>query len=299
MANKLVRRLGIVLGVVFIPILIGASIVYLESGRQISRTYSVTPASLVIASDSASLARGRHLVTVRLGCTNCHTVDLGGQVVIDAMPFGRFVAANITPAGVVQAYTDADWVRAIRNGVRPNGKPLLFMPSHIFANLGAEDLAAVIAYVKTVPPVTRDHPPSAVGPIGRMLLVTGKAPLIPAKLIDQRAPLPMAPPAGVTTEYGHYLATTGGCTECHGRGLSGGKFAGGPDDPPAQNLTPAGIGQWSQADFIRAMREGQRPDGTAIKPFMPWQTMGKMTDDELRAIYLYLKSVPPKAYGQG
>lgn len=299
MASKLVRRLGAALGFVLVPILIGAAVLYFESSRQINHRYEVTPAPLAIPSDSATLERGRHLVTVRLACTDCHSADLGGQVFIDAMPFGRFVSANITPGGIGRTYSDADWVRSIRNGVRPDGSALLFMPSHVFAHLGADDLAAVIAYVKSVPPVTRVLPASAVGPIGRMLLVTGKAALIPAKLIDQHAPFPTVPPVGVTAEYGHYLVTSGGCAECHGPGLSGGKFAGGPDDPPAQNITPTGIGQWTEADFFRAMRQGLRPDGTAIKPFMPWQTMGKMTDDELRAIYLYLKTVPPKPYGKG
>ena len=298
MASTVVKTIGAVVGVFVLLVVVAVGAFYLLSSRKLKQTYTVTPAALTIPTDSAALERGRHLVTVRLGCTACHTPDLGGQVAIDAMPFGRFVATNITPGGTVGTYNDADWVRSIRHGIRPNGQPLLFMPSHVFAGLGAEDLGAVIAYMKTVSPVTRELPASAVGPIGRMLIVTGKAPLIPAELIDHAAALPSVP-AEDSPEYGRYLVTTGGCTGCHGPGLSGGKLAGGPDDPPATNLTPTGIGEWSEADFIIALREGKRPNGTTINPFMPWQTMGKMTDAELQAIYRYLKTVPAKPYGQG
>jgi mono/diheme cytochrome c family protein len=279
-------------------VLTGAAI-YVFSDRSLNRTWEVTPEPLAILSDSATLARGRHLVTVRLLCTDCHGPDLGGHVVIDGMPFGRFVAPNLTPGGVGAAYSDADWVRSIRHGIRPNGKSLLFMPSDVFAHLGAEDLAAVIAYIKTVPAVSRTNPATELGPVGRMLVATNKAPLVMAKLIDHDAPIPTAPPEGVTVEYGRYLVASGGCPACHGPNLSGGKIAGSPEDPPATNLTPTGIGEWSEADFLRAFREGKRPNGTDIHPFMPWKTLGGMTDAELQAIYQYLKTVPPRPYGEG
>ncbi len=299
MPSTLVRRIGIVLGVLLGLIVLGIGAIYLLSARALNKTYAVTPAPLVIPPDSATLARGRHLVTGRLVCVNCHGEDLGGKVVIDGMPFGRFVASNLSPGGVGGSYTDADWVRAIRHGIRPNGRSLLFMPSDVFANLGDQDLTAVIAYVKSVPAVTRVLPPTALGPIGRMLVATNKAPLVMARQINHEAPIPPMPPEGETVEYGLYLVASGGCFVCHGKNLSGGKFAGGPDDPPAKNLTPTGIGTWSEADFFRALREGKRPDGTPINSFMPWRFMGRMTDPELRAIYMYLKTVPARPYGAG
>jgi mono/diheme cytochrome c family protein len=298
MATRLVRRLGIVLGSLLLLIILTGATLYVLSGRSLDKNWAVTPAPLAVPNDSVTLARGRHLVTTRLVCVDCHGQDLGGTVVIDGMPFGRFVASNLTPGGAGAIYTDADWVRAIRHGIRPNGKSLLFMPSEVFAELGAEDLAAVIAYIKTVPAVTRVLPATELGPVGRMLVATNKAPLVVAKLINHEAPIPSMPPEGETAEYGRYLVASGGCMACHGKGLSGGKLAGGPDDPPAANITPTGIGSWSEADFFRAFREGKRPGNTDINPFMPWKTMGGMTDGELRAIYLYLKTVPPRAYGQ-
>jgi mono/diheme cytochrome c family protein len=299
MASRLVRRIGIILVALVLLIVLTGAGVYLFSGRSLNRTWKVTPAALTIPEDSVALARGRHLVTVRLLCADCHAADLGGEVVIDGMPFGRFVASNLTPGGIGAAYSDADWVRAIRHGIRPNGKSLLFMPSDVFSTLGAEDLAAVVAYIKTVPPVTRALPATELGPVGRMLVATNKAPLVMAQLIDHDAPIPTMPPEGETEEYGRYLVTTGGCLACHGKQLSGGKIAGGPEDPPASNLTPTGIGEWSEADFFHAFREGKRPNGTAINPFMPWQTLGRMTDSELRAIYRYLQTVPARPYGGG
>ena len=299
MASKLVRRLGIVVGAILLLIVLTGGALYFISDRNLDKTWEVTPGPLAIPTDSASIERGRHLASARLMCLDCHGEDLGGRVVVDAMPFGRFVAGNLTPGGVGGSYTDADWVRAIRHGIRPNGKSLLFMPTDVFAELGAEDLAAVIAYLKTVAPVTRSLPPTELGPIGRMLVATNTAPLVMAKLVNHEAPIPGMPPEGETTDYGRYLVASGGCLGCHGKNLSGGKIFGGPEDPPAANLTPTGIGEWSDADFLRAFREGKRPNGTAIHPFMPWKSMGRMTDSELRAIYLYLKTVPARPYAEG
>jgi hypothetical protein len=73
--------------------------------------------------------------------------------------------------------------------------------------------------------------------------------------------------------------------------------AGPPGLPPASNLTTAGIGNWTEADFVRALREGTRPDGTVINEFMPWKAFRGMTDAELHAIWLYLRSVPARAFG--
>ena len=103
--------------------------------------------------------------------------------------------------------------------------------------------------------------------------------------------------AAPSIEYGRYLAQVSGCHGCHGTGLSGGRVAGPPDLPLASNLTPAGLAAWTEADFVRALREGRRPDGSAINEFMPWRGYGAMTDTELHALWLYLRSVPPRPTG--
>jgi len=102
----------------------------------------------------------------------------------------------------------------------------------------------------------------------------------------------------VTPEFGKYLADTAGCSGCHGPGLSGGVIAEAPPGTtPAANLTPAGLGTWSEADFFKAMRTGTRPDGRVLDTFMPWPYYAQMTDDELRALWRFLQVVPPRATG--
>jgi cytochrome c553 len=128
--------------------------------------------------------------------------------------------------------------------------------------------------------------------------VTHKLPFDATRLADEGLP-PSPPPAGVTAAYGWYLARVGGCMGCHGAHLSGGHLAGSPEDPAAANITPSGIGAWSLADFVRTMRTGKNPSGHALDPFMPWRTAGGMTDDELAAIYAYLKTVPGRPTGNG
>jgi cytochrome c553 len=98
-------------------------------------------------------------------------------------------------------------------------------------------------------------------------------------------------------EYGRYLAAMGGCAACHGPSLAGGP---GVDDngPPASNLTPTGIGHYTEDDFVNAMRTGVRPrGGAAISEAMPWKYYGTMSDGALRSIHRYLKTVPPKPFG--
>jgi cytochrome c553 len=192
-----------------------------------------------------------------------------------------------------------DWVRAIRHGIGPDGKPLLFMPSHEFNVMSDDDLGALIAYIQQLPPVDNELRPNSVRPLGRFLYARGMVPLVPAELIDHNAARPVSPQPGPTPEYGAYLATT--CTGCHGESLSGGAIPGAPPSefPPA-NLTPdqaTGLGSWTEADFFRALREGKRPDGTALASEMPWQAFAQMSDDEIRALWLHLRSVPPKPEG--
>jgi hypothetical protein len=98
---------------------------------------------------------------------------------------------------------------------------------------------------------------------------------------------------------GRYLAAS--CWGCHGRGFAGAPGPGAaPGRPLAANLTPdaqSGIGAWSEADFIRALREGVRPDGSAISDAMPWKNFGRMNDTELKALYRFLRQVPAQPHG--
>lgn len=294
---------GLVVGLVAVVVLAAVVVVavYLVSNARFNTTYAFTPAGVAVPSDSAALAHGRHVATIR-GCVECHGENLGGKLFLDAGPVAKLYSSNLTAGqgGVGGVYDDVDWVRAIRHGIGPDGKPLLFMPSHEFFPLSDEDTGALIAYLKTVPLVDNTLPASEVGPLGRVLYLAGQLPLVPAELIEHDADRPAPPPAGATAAYGEYLAVT--CTGCHGPTFSGGPIPGTPPEwPAAANITPdaeTGIGGWTEADFFRALREGKRLDGTQIDPaFMPWRVLGNMTDDEIRAIWLYLQTLPARPEG--
>lgn len=173
------------------------------------------------------------------------------------------------------------------------------MPSYEYVYLTDADLAALVAYLRSLPPVDRTLPESQIGPMARLLYVAGRLDvLVPAAMIDHEVTRPADVIPGPTVEYGAYLSVVGGCSGCHGPGLSGGRIPGTPPDfPPATNITPAGIGSWTEEDFFVALREGRRPDGSTIDPRMPWAYTAQMTDDEIRALWLYLRTVPPRETG--
>lgn len=272
------------MGVLAIAVLAVAAL-YAATSSRINRTYSFPESPVRAATDSASLARGEHLVGAIAKCQDCHGEDFGGQVMMDSPVFARLAASNITAGrGGIGEYSDADLERAIRHGVDPTGRPLLFMPAEAYAVLSDADLAAMLGYLRTIAPVDREMPEPSVGPIARMLYLSGKFPLLPVELARHQD-RPPAPPPGETVEYGEYLATVGGCRACHGQDLAG------TGEPDAPDITPARLGTWTEADFFRALREGRRPDGTVIDPEkMPWVRSGRMTDPEIRAVWRYLRA---------
>lgn len=281
------RWLGVgLLGLVALLVL-AVTALYAVTAVRFRRTYQVPVSAVRAAGDSAALARGRHLVEAIGKCQECHGSDYGGQVVADDPVFARLSATNLTPGrGGIADRSDADLDRAIRHGVARDGRSLMFMPAEAFAVMSDEDLAAMLGYLRTLPPVDRETPRPQIGPIARGLYLNGKFPLVPAELVDHDT-RPPAPPAGVTVAYGEYLATLGGCRACHGAGLTG------DANPDAPDISRSRLAAWTEADFFRAIREGRRPDGTTIDPTkMPWVRSSRMTDEEIRAVWTYLRSLP-------
>jgi cytochrome c553 len=273
------------------------ALVYGVSEAKLRKTYTVAAAgTLHVTQDPAQIERGRHLVTAVAKCVDCHTDNLAGKKFIDAGPLGVVYASNLTggQGGILGRYTDAQLEQAIRHGIRPDGRGIMIMPSDEYQYLADEDVSAIIAYLRTLAPVDSTYPASKLGPVGRALFAAGKLPFIPAERVDHAATGPRtAPPAGATREYGQYLVSVGGCRGCHGPNLVGGPSPE-PGAPPAANITPAGpMGQWTEQQFYTAIRTGTRPDGSKILEFMPWKSMSRHTDDELRAIWMYLRTVPP------
>lgn len=288
------KWLGIVLASLAGILALAVIVVYAISARRISTIYSFNDPPLSVPTDAASIAKGQHFVQAIGKCANCHRDNLAGKVVFDDKIMGRLYSANLTrgKGGIGSSFTDRDYVRAIRHGVGTDGRPLLFMATDAFYYMNDEDLANTIAYLKTIPAVDAVLPAKRVGPLARVLYLTTGFPLVPSERVPHGGPRPPVAAAGGTREYGDYLATTGGCKSCHLQDLSGGV-------PVAKNLlsaniTPAGIGKWTEVDFTKALRAGIRPDGRILSAVMPWPHTRFMTDDEIHALWLYVHSVPPK-----
>lgn len=296
---RALRAVGWSAGAIVAVVLLLILGVYGFSARDFNRTYAldVTPLRMTVAESSVDV--GAHIARVR-GCVDCHGEDGSGREFINDPAVGVLWASNLTSGeGGIAGYGEADWDRAVRHGVNLEGKPLIFMPSQEFWSLSDEDLAALIAYYRSLPSVDAVRPGPRVGPLGRALHLAGQLPLVSARLVDHLAERPEAPPVGASAEYGAYLAT--GCTGCHGEGFSGGRIPGGdPGWPPASNLTPdpgTGIGSWSLADLSTALREGVRPDGSMLDPAMPIAATRHLTDTELEALYAFLMSLDPVPFG--
>jgi mono/diheme cytochrome c family protein len=264
----------------------------------------------VVEDTSWLAARGEYIVRSVSICGHCHATDprepdgpLGGGFAFRNWRLGTVRASNLTPdpATGLGEWTAPEIVRAIRNGVDRHDRVLApVMPYHWFSGMTEGDALAVATYLATLDPVQnvvrQNH--NIIYAIGELLF------LRPEEARD--AP---APQAGATAEYGEYLARhVALCADCH-TPRSGIRaepqldrlFAGTADPPdgfPANpaNLTPdsaTGIGLWSEADFLAAIRTGVNPAGAELHPFMPWRQFRRMNDDDLRAIYRYLRTVRP------
>ncbi len=289
----LLKWLGIVVGALIGLLVIVAAVFYCKGSAVLSRAYSIPPENIPIPTDAASLARGRHFV--QAVCEDCHTADLSGQILLDA-PFAVVYSANLTPGqgGAGSEFSDADWVRALRHGVDNQGRGLVVMPAQVFWNFNDQDLGDVIAYLKSLPPVDKEHPDPQINALGKIMIGAGMfgPAIVPANVIahDQRPPVV---PVGVTAPYGEYLVNVTGCHDCHGAQLAGGRSTK-PGAVDAPNLTPGGeLNVWTDAQFINTIRTGVTPGGHALNPAeMPWKSFTNYSDDELKAIYLYLHSLP-------
>jgi len=262
------------------------------------------PLSTVVAyrTDAAAVERGRYLFNTR-GCAECHGPDGRGVKFIND-PAGFVVKApNISPGpgGVVAAYRPEDWERTLRHGVKPDGRPVFIMPSEDYNRLTDADLAALVAYTRQLAPVAGEPLQSQVPLIVKALYAVGQI-RDAAENIDHRLPPSQPVPEAVSVEHGAYVANA--CLGCHGQHLSGGKIPGTPPDwPPAANLTPgegsAMTARYASAEAFAAMlRSGQRPDGTKISDVMPFNMLTQMSDTDVAALHLYLKSVPARPAGE-
>jgi mono/diheme cytochrome c family protein len=292
---RVLRTIGWVgLGlVVLVAVVVGSAFAV---GRQRLANAPAVPVRVVaVASDAAALERGRHLVHHVAGCAGCHGADLAGTAFFQDRALGTVPAPNLT-AGVGGFGRDAaaeDWVRAVRHGIGRDGRVLGAMPSDLYAHLSDDDFGAVLAYVQSVPPVDREWPARGLTPVGTLVFgVVGFSTLPYAKIDHAGAHGPVPHPVEeVSAAYGRYVTTIATCSDCHGPDLRG--YQGPPGPPPGPDITSTGaLGYLTSDEFVHLLRTGLRPDGRPLGLEMPWAGYAGMTDDELGAMYLYLRSLP-------
>jgi mono/diheme cytochrome c family protein len=300
--RRVLKWIGIILGGLLGLLVLGAIVIFVLSSLRFNKTYDVEAAAVTIPDDDEALARGAYLSNNVAPCTACHGENLGGMSFIDDSAFFTLHATNLTSGqgGISAAYSDEDWVRSVRHGVDPEGRALIIMPSHHFQFMSDKDLGAILAYVKSLPPVDNETPDPSPGPFGRIFAVLDSGLVIPASAIDHESPPPAAPAPGVTVEYGAYLVEMGTCADCHGPELNGQANVA-DDGSPSSNLTPSGeLGGWTEEDFIQVIRTGVHLDGhPLLEPMLSAAIdhFGNQSDEELGAIFAYLQSLPPTENG--
>ncbi|MGC4034571.1 MAG: cytochrome c [Chitinophagaceae bacterium] len=300
--KKILKWTGIVL-VSFIAVI--SIVVMMRQNIKSDRPYPAIKAS----ADTAIIAKGKHLVFGPAHCADCHSksnadslINLGldpllsGGVLFD-LPVGKIYSKNITsdPGTGIGKYSDGEIARALRYGVHPDGTVVYdFMPFH---NMADDDLTAVISYLRTLKPVHNEVPKHSLNVIGKVV----KAFLI--KPVGPTGEVAASVKTDSSADYGRYLANNvANCSGCHTRRTITGEYVGEPFSgsemieagihflPP--NLTPDSSGRifnWSQKNFMDRFRAGRLLPHSP----MPWNSFGRMTDNELKAIYAYLKSLKP------
>jgi mono/diheme cytochrome c family protein len=253
----------------------------------------------VVSAPGPNLEQGRYLFATR-GCADCHGANGGGREVIRSGAM-LVVSPNLT-TGVNSAtatYAPIDWVRTLRHGVKPSGRPVMIMPSEDYSRLSDDDLAAVIAYVLQLKPVAGARATVQLPVAVKVLYAFGNV-KDAAEIIDHKLAPPPPVPATVSLAHGAYVANS--CVGCHGANLSGGKIPGAPPEWPAPaNLTPgngSAMKRYPTPEAFTAMlRSGKRPDGSAISTVMPFASLGAMNDVDVRALHSYLQTLPPREAG--
>ncbi len=267
--------------------------------RKLHRTVEVRVVPVPFVRDAQSQKQGKYLFDSR-GCAHCHGADGQGAVVVDD-PKGLYVRApDISPGGAGSRYTEADWVRAVRHGIAPDGRALLIMPSEDYNRMSDADLAALVAYARSLPRGAGQAGEVRLPLFTRALYGAGKI-LDAAEKIDHRLPPAQPVAVGATVEHGAYVAQM--CIGCHGTAFSGGTIPGTPPDwPPASNLTKGEGSVLPRYDtvekFAAMMRTGKRPDGTEVSPAMPFAALKNLSDVDLEAMHAFLGTLPPRTAGR-
>lgn len=297
--NRWVKGTSLLLVVLAVTALLIACIGKYLGERKMARVIQVEMAPFEMPRKGASLAQGRYLFSTR-GCADCHGANGAGREIIrsgDMLVVSPAIAAG--PNSVTTNYTASDWVRTLRHGVKPDGRPVMIMPSEDYNRLTDDDVAAIISYVRKLPPVDGEAGLVQLPWTVKVMYAFGYV-RDASEMINHTLPpeTPVAPT--VSLEHGKYVANS--CIGCHGATLSGGRIPGSPPEWPAPaNLTPgpgSAMQRYATPEAFSAMlRSGKRPDGTPISMVMPFASLKEMNDTDVRALHAYLQTLPPRPAG--
>ena len=286
------RWFGLAVSALVALFLASVAVVDLRGIAIVKATHSNPIGTLTVAGTKEQIARGEKLAHL---CSACHTSTYPRRLPLDGQeevsPLG-FYAPNLTPGGILKDESDGQLIRAIREGVDKNGRTLLFMPSEVFQKFSDADVLSIVAYMRSQPAVTRPTPPRNLSIFGTILVGLDLLPTQAQAPI--REPV-VAPAAGITPEYGRYLSEISGCVSCHGKDLSGGASGFPLDWPPVGPSLTLIVSTWSEADFIRTFRTSIDPKGkTLAAEEMPAVLYSQaFSDDELKALYAYIRGLKP------
>ena len=267
------------------------------------------------------VARGEYLANHVTICIDCHskrdwtrfsgppldgTKGQGGELFDQKFGFpGAFYSRNITPEGISR-YTDGELFRVITTGVTKEGRAMFpVMPYHYYGRMDEEDIKSIIAYIRTLQPIKNEVPASS--PDFPMSIIINTIP--------SKASFTKMPAKTDVVNYGKYMVNAAACMECHtkfekGKLVAGTEFGGGREFPfpdgsfiRSGNISPdeaTGLGKWTEEMFLTRFHE--RSDSTTLSrklqpgefnSIMPWTMYGKMHEEDLKAIYAYLRTVTP------
>jgi cytochrome c553 len=272
--KRFLKWTGILLGGLMGLVVLAGVVFYPIGMEKLTRSYPGIPVEIVKVPDNPdAVTRGEHIATI-WGCTRCHGADLSGTLITNdpidgAFPIlGTIPASNLTSGkgGIAEIYSETDWIRAIRHGLKPNGRGEILMGD--YSSMSDQDLGDLIAYLKKIPPVDTNVYEMQFGPVFPIAPAIGI--FTPAaEHITHSAPHPADPTPGATKEYGGYLSVI--CSECHGSSIG------------------RKLGNWNQEDFIRTFHSGYLPDGKKLGPTMSSKSFRALSDLELTALWLYFK----------
>lgn len=314
--KKFLKVLGIVLGGIIVLLLVGL-------GYFNFKYPAVDPApTITVERTPERIARGKYLANHVTVCIDCHSTrdwgKFGGPIIagtegkggeefneqVGGVP-GSIHSSNLTPAGI-KDYTDGELLRAFTTGVTRENRALFpLMPYFSFNNLTQEDAYSIIAYIRSLPPIENKVKESRLNFPLNFIVKT-----IPPKSFTPKP----EPDKSDTVAYGRYLATIASCADCHtpavkGEPVPGMDYAGGFEflfpggTIRSLNITPdeeTGIGKLTKADFIARFKafadSSSRSVAVSMNEFntpMPWLMYCNMTDEDLGAIYAYLRTLKP------